>query len=563
MPLAISAKAEAEEPGSAKIANEVIYLIHGESDYFAGTETERQMYFLKIVTMELPLNEPRIYLNVPKGASGLKVWTYSGNINSTNYGYETAGDDESLFFINVPPPSERIYSINTTLDNESELLADHSLMINVTYSSGNIHLTQNSTSGIYVSPIIDFAGADVGRIDSAILRLAGEHLEKVSSEISIDNGTTWHSIIPESVLNFTEFAKSLRIRLIFEGNPSQEFDPKISSMTIVSNVVPSLFTVHISYLVNLQFENGKVHLDLSEPMEFTQDGTLLLLIFLMDGYTPSAAGINLVTGTSSMFEDKIFFHNSTRIEGRMTVSLEIVSPPPDLSSLYLLAAIVILTTLVVLFVRRSKRKDNAVHAYEKASPRNDSEESDASSSIRRAMINRKKELLKESEELRSKLRKGEIKKDEFESRSSNIKKELKEIKKELSKLARELSVDSSAPSIGVDGPVEPDYESMLELLAKLDADHEAGRLPDEAYSRLRKTYVEKAARLRASLGFQENKLIEQKRKLIEALSSLDEEFERGEVERKVYDNLRSSYKEELVAIMRKIDSIKDEGGEEE
>ena len=511
MSLATSAKAEIVEPGATKIANEVIYLIQGESDYFAGTETERQMYFLKIVTMELPLNESRIYLNVHEGASGLKVWTYSGNINSTNYGYETAGNDENLFFINVPPPSERIYSINTTLDNESELLADYSSMINVTYSSGNIHLTQNSTSGIYVSPIIDFAGADVGRIASATLRLAGEHLEKVSSEISIDNGTTWHPIIPESVLNIAEFAKSLRIRLIFEGNLSQEFDPKISSMTIVSDVIPSLFTIHISYLINLQFENGKVHLDLSEPMDFAQDGTLLLLIFLVDGYTPSAAGINLVTGTSSTFEDKIFFHNSTRVEGRMTVSLEIISPPQDLSSSYLVVAVVILATFVILFARRSKRKDSAVQGHEKASPRNDSEERDASSSLWRAMIDRKKELLKESEELRSKLQKGEIKKDEFESRSSNIKKELREIKKELSKLARKLSVDSSALNIGVDRPDDSDYESMLELLAKLDSDHEAGRLPDETYSRLRKTYIENAARLRASLGSQENKLIEQKR----------------------------------------------------
>lgn len=557
MLLAMSSVVRAAEESSAEIANEVIYLIQGESNYIEGIETDSEIFFLKIVTINLPPNSSRIYFNVPEEATELKVWTYSGDINSSEIGRETAGAHQGQFFINVPPPSERTYSVNSTLDNESELLAYHSSMMNVSYIANSIHLTNNSTSGTYISPVIDFSGSDVAQITSAILQLTGEQLDNVSSEISLNNGTTWQSILPGSKITFTSFAKSLRIRLNFEGNLSQGYDPRVSGLKIISEVVPALFTVHISYLLDLNFADGKVYLDLTELMNFTSDGTLLLLLFLSEGYAPAATGIDLITGTSSMFSNKVFYHNSSDVMGKVIIDLEIISPESDQSSLFILAGALVLAVILILFFRFSRRRQPSKKISEETSAADESVEGDASSR-RREMINRKRKLLKESKKLEESLKKGEISEEDFELRSSEIKRELKEIKRELPKLAREIADQSSPATESIGAQMGSEYESALALIAKLDADHDSGRLPDDTYKRLRKSYMEKAAKIKASLESlsQEESMLEQKKKLLDAIASLDEEFERGEIDKKVYDTLRASYRKELVDIMEKSNSIK-------
>jgi len=170
---------------------------------------------------------------------------------------------------------------------------------------------------------------------------------------------------------------------------------------------------------------------------------------------------------------------------------------------------------------------------------------------RKELVLKKKAILSEIEGIRKKLAGGEISSEAAETELPRLRKEFKIVRNELNRLSRKAvpkEISAAPPS---------DYESILAALAKIDHDFEKGRLPESSYKTIRKDYVQRAAKIMAAhkgeVRAPMSPLEEERSKLMEAIVMLDEESEKGEIDEKVYSDLRASYRKQLVEIMKKVE----------
>jgi hypothetical protein len=179
--------------------------------------------------------------------------------------------------------------------------------------------------------------------------------------------------------------------------------------------------------------------------------------------------------------------------------------------------------------------------------------------IRRNLVSRKREILKEIEVVKGKTASGALSRDETERELARLRLESKQIRNQLNRAPKEtlLTKTAEASKPGSCSPLGGPYEAVLASLARIDDDFERGRLPEGTYKSLRQEYVSKAAAIMAAEHAKASEpcdpLEAEKTKLMEAIVALEEEHAKGEVDGRVYEELRSSYRRELAEVMRKIE----------
>ena len=182
---------------------------------------------------------------------------------------------------------------------------------------------------------------------------------------------------------------------------------------------------------------------------------------------------------------------------------------------------------------------------------------------RKVLVARKKEMLHEVEDIKDRLAARKLSGEDAKRELARLKTELKQVRNELNKLPKMTGAEGARGSDGPEGGGQSDanYEAVLASLARIDEDFERGRLPESTYRSLRKQYLSKGAAMmaaaRAVKARPSSPFEAEKMKLLEAISALDDEFERGEIDGKVYEDLSASYRKELAEVMRRIES--DEG----
>jgi hypothetical protein len=97
-------------------------------------------------------------------------------------------------------------------------------------------------------------------------------------------------------------------------------------------------------------------------------------------------------------------------------------------------------------------------------------------------------------------------------------------------------------------------------LERLEADHEKGILPAGVYTGMREKLDKKDAKLKKRLGEVgskgESDLLEQKKKMLDALKQLERDHGDGKISSGAYKELRSEYKNRTIEIMKQIDKLK-------
>ncbi len=109
------------------------------------------------------------------------------------------------------------------------------------------------------------------------------------------------------------------------------------------------------------------------------------------------------------------------------------------------------------------------------------------------------------------------------------------------------------------------YEGAL---ARIERDHDAGRLPDETYETLKGEYEEKlhaareeaAAAAATAASTELVRLKAQKAQLLKAIKELRAEREAGEVDAETFEELEARYKKEAIAVMRRLDDLQEGDG---
>jgi len=561
-PLLISANSSAAIAGNdgPTIADNVCILIQGETEMLPGVQSDHDFFALRIVTYSLPYNVSRLFTEVPRDAKNVSVMSPYG----TSHGWESSGPMVGRFFVDVPSG----YSREGTPYNHTEFAGEFpsGLRDNTTYSSGSLHLSPNFTEGTAVSANIPVPNCH--NITSANLSAYGTNITNVSGKLSNDGGIHWVSVNGTSYVQFLSSGTDLKVNLTLRGNASQGGDPKITgfqvSIRYTALAVP--FISHISYLWTPTFTDGKATLNVTEPLGYSQNGYLALMVYLVKGYSASAQGVDLKldnSGTVSAYPEKDLYINMSSVAGGSpTFTIEVLAPPqsPVPWALYLGSAVLgvcLLGAFAVVRRQRLERRGSASRSSMTDKPMSSSDRvSEEYVRTRRdELIKRKKDVLSKIDTVSDKRSLGTMSKVEADTELAGLKQELKGMRNELNKLSRKSSTTQSTQATAVTPSAE--YESVIASLARIDDDFEHGRLPETAYRSVREEYLAKAARLMAERKAAEalaiSPLEAEKVKLMDAIVALDKALENGEIEAKVYGDLSASYKKELVGIMKRID----------
>jgi len=557
-----SASIASNQASDATLKNSVLFVYQGKSDFNPAATDNHDFYALRIMTFDLPHDVARVYTKVPAGAQDITVWSGSNTLNASQFGTETASAHAGQFYIDVPTSHPRTANYTNETTTEAAFSAAESVFSNTAYSSGALRLVNDSLSGQYISPNMTVPSSFA--VLSATLTIDGNSTANITPFLSNDAGSTWTQCLNNTALSFASDGTSVRVMFDMTGNLSSGNDTSISSFKILASYTPlsTVFSVHASYVWTAQFSSGRTTLDLSEALQFSSGGTYLIMLYLATGYLPSATGIGLVFDEDramNTYTDKDLYFNTSSPSGVASYSVEIASPKADSNAILYSAAIVIVLALAAALAISKMRRPRArtTRSPEPSGEEPEIELVGADEDRRKELVARKKAMLTEIEEIKGKMSSGEISQEAAGAELLRLKKDFRSVRNELNRLSRK------AISKGVAAPETPEYESILAALARIDQDFEKGRLPENTYKTIRKDYVQRAARIiAASKGAVHTPLSpleEEKNKLMEAIVTLDDEREKGEIDDKVYSDLRASYRKQLVELMKKVEDSEERG----
>jgi hypothetical protein len=540
----------------------VFYIIQGESDVTSYRDSVNDFYALRIISYDLPYDVSRTYTRMPAGAHNITVLTSSQGLNQSSYGSETSGPMSGMFYVDVPTSFDRTGLITNVTNTSAAFSAPGSVFTGTEYSSGSLHLAPSVSSGEHVSAEIPVG--NMVRVLSGNISIFGTSLNNVTISLSNDNAT-WIPCANATETAFIVDGRSLRVNLSFHGNDSQVNEFRIS----IKCIKPSaLFNVHLSYAWTIDFVDKHASLDFSEPTPYSSTGSFVLMLYLVKGYSAQGVGLDLhfdEEGVNSTHPEKALYTNmSARVSGMRSFSADLTQPDQKTSwALYVGAAGIAALFFLVLLLAKRRHAGRSTAEGSKGSPLEDTEAhietSDHNRDARKDLVSRKKGLLKEMDEVKEKSSSGALSKEEADHELARLRNEFKQVRNELNRTPRdELLMKTAEPpkSDGGAALVGP-YEAVLASLARIDDDFERGRLPEGTYKTLRKEYVSKAAAIMAAehgkASEAGNPLEAEKVKLMEAIVALEDEQAKGEVDGRVYQELKSSYRRELAEIIRKIE----------
>lgn len=547
--------AQAEGP---TVLNNVVMIIQGDNDNTPGDEADNEFCVLKILVVELPRNVTRFHTNVPANVTDLDVWSVAGQINSTDYGWESQGVFAGWFCVDVPSSHSRTAKYTNVTDSEAEFLADGASLTNLNCTSGALRLAENATQGVYTSQLFHISGAY--SISSANLTVFGSALENISMELSNDNGTSWMHVDNTTDTVLPTMGTEALLRLRFEGNASRGYDLAVTKLqlSLTYSRLTTTFTVHMSYLLTVDFVYRVAALDVTEPLPYDSDSGFLLMFYVVRGFLPDSQAMHLTldtSGTLSSYPNKDLYLNTSdpySLTGPLDMSL--TAPVEETPwALYLSIAGGVTFLMIVVFGSSMRKKRAGAPSSEGEAPADAEEMSAPEGSLegrKREIVARKKNMLAEIEEVKAGAASGKLSRERAEADLQRFRNEFKAVRNELNRLSRKAQAPSDLKAVA------GEYESVMAILAKLDDDFGKGRLPEGIFKSLRKEYVAKAAKLmaaREAAAAVQSPLESEKVTLMEAIVALDEEHQRGEIEDRVYEELDGSYRKELAELMKRIE----------
>ncbi|OGS44088.1 MAG: hypothetical protein A3K76_00650 [Euryarchaeota archaeon RBG_13_57_23] len=544
---------------SLQLVSTTYYIVQGESDLIAGDESKDEFSCLKILSYELPYSVSRVYASVPSEARNVTAWVASKGLINSTFGREDSEPMAGYLYVDVPSWFERDAAHTNVTNSSTSILASGSILTNVSYDSGALHLAAGATEGAYVSALIPVP--ESVNIISANVTLYGTDLQNVTSEISNDNGSTWISAVPGTDTTLSTSGSSFHLKLTLTGSDAT---PLVTGFrAVIRYILPTTtFTVHLTYLWPGEFENAKAIVDLTEPVPYASGGSSFVFLYVVEGYSAEGIGMTLnldEDGDTSAPNKAVYVNMTVSLSGNVSRSVQVLEPESNWTWLLLLILIAAAFGggAYVLW----KRKSLPAHALEEPIPEEDEErvESHDDLASRKAeLMARKAEIAGKMDALTAAKASGAVPVHQADNELELLRSEFRKVRNEQNRVSKRLA--SSASLVEPDR-TEDSYDSMLASIARIDEDFEKGRLPEKTYRSLRKEYTSKAAKMlaeRDSSKGTEHPLEKEKTKLMEAIVTLEEEHERGQVDAKVYGDLQASYRRELADLLRQIEGSKED-----
>jgi uncharacterized membrane protein len=548
MPAAAPASAQGSGP---TILTNWTFVYQGSSDFNAGLgASDSDFGTLKIMSFDLPYDASRVYTVLPTNAYNITVWSGAVALDSSQYGTETSGAYSGKFYIDVPSSFSRNSTFSNSTASAASFSASDSVYVNTSYADSAVRLVNDSPSGQFISGNMSITSAY--QILSANLTFNGTSTANITSYLSDDGGSTWWQCQNSTPLTMPANGTSMRVRFDMTGNSTLGFDTSISSywLTVTYTALSTVYSVHISYQWSQTFKDGSTTVDFSEALPYSAKGTSLLMIYVVSGYSVKGNNMDLIfdeNRTMNPDVGKDLYFNESSPNGTTTAySIDVIAPSTSSEWAMYVVAVVLMAAFASAFAYARMRKPaKRAPAPTKPTAAEPDDSRAADEERRKMLVEKKKEMLSEIEDIKGKMASGALTRTAAEADLQRLKKEFKSVRNELNRLSKRSASEG-------DGEGEAhDLESVLAALARVDADFEKGRLPESTYKTIRKDYVDRAAQLMAASKKPPSPFEAEKAKLTEAIVALDEEREKGEIDERVYADLRASYRKQLAELLKK------------
>jgi FtsZ-binding cell division protein ZapB len=118
---------------------------------------------------------------------------------------------------------------------------------------------------------------------------------------------------------------------------------------------------------------------------------------------------------------------------------------------------------------------------------------------------------------------------------------------------------AAKPAASAKSTPEAEVARYRKALRRVESDHEAGRLPDDSYGRLKAKYEEKIQTLEADAAQAAStelvELREKKERILQAIRDVRAEREAGTIDPDTAKELEAGYREEAIALMKRLDEL--------
>ncbi len=534
--------------GDPVLYSHTIIMIQGDDSQTLEVEPESQIMAIEYISFLIPWNETYVDTPLPKVSTSYNlnqvIWSdsmgwirgeFSSYWNPGNPPYKEFLDMEDMecciadfYAWGFPVNADRNLSVSTRVDTDP----DFGQFLNATISddvwnvsSSDLKLKPGSAFGEYIS-LITKMGINITNME--LNWNASDDGENISFFISNNNGTNWLDMNGQKgeLVNFTSLGNELIWKVNMTQDILQNNTPILDELWINVTYTPLYndITLQLTYLLEENPASKKFEFVMDFYKDYADRPQLHIIIYGNKDYTFDPGGFPLVLyEMQTDFPDKnsyVYMDLGGTNVPDATITLQKVEEdePTEFPMILLLIIILVGLILGIILLALSGKKDKM-----ESEPTEDNE---AIEDELETLGQRKVGLLKAIKKLDGDFEEGLLDEETY----------------------NELRDDYKGKTANV-------MEQMDVLSASLVAQNErAGEKEEyEDGSEAEEDESEDAEEIEDGISEERQALLQKKEKLLKSIKKLDSDFEEGLIDEDVYNDLRQSYKEKAVEVMKELD----------
>jgi hypothetical protein len=319
------------------------------------------------------------------------------------------------------------------------------------------------------------------------------HKENVSISVSNNNGTDWMDMNGQNgqVVNFSTQGNELIWRINMTQDINQNNTPILDELQVNVTYIPFITPIFLNLEYKLQRDPDTNRFEFTFDLydDYIYNVPLHILIYINDDHILESKNISMAfTEVLENLPDK---NRYSFVTGSylpiVEISVHKIEEEEDFPWIILLALLLIVILIAMLLISRARSKES-----EEPSEAEGEEPLDSGEELEE--LEKKKEgLLKAIKKLDKDFEEGLIDEDVYNELRTSYKSKAASVMKQIDALAVSALAVTKAPEISIEkAALMKKKEKILKSIKKIDSDYEEGLLDEDVYQDLRKSYKEKA-----------------------------------------------------------------------
>lgn len=367
------------------------------------------------------------------------------------------------------------------------------------FSASGLKLRPGNASGKYISlPLLVPQAMGINITGIKMSWNIAMYEENVSISVSNNNGTDWFDINGQEgkLVNFSTQGKELVWRINMSQNIYQNNTPILEDLWVNATYIPIITNIYLNLAYKLERnpDTNKFDFTLDLYDDHIDYVNPHILIFINDDHILESKNITMVftEDIENMPDKNRYSFVSGSYMPIVDISVQKVEKEEEneISRSILLILLLIVILIAMILLSRARLKES-----KKPSEAEDEEPADSEEELEE-LEKKKAKLLKAIKKLDKDFEEGLIDEDVYNELRNGYKSKAAEVMKQIDVVA------VSAPGVTKTPKISPERASLMEKkekilksIKKLDSDYEEGLLDEDVYQDLRKSYKEKAVKL--------------------------------------------------------------------